>query len=79
MSSWADVGNATLTACSPLVEGAWEGRLVHLAGLDVIGSTAGSLARFTQDREVELWEQKRIVRRILDGEVCASQRPNRGS
>ena len=47
------------TIHSPLVEGAWEGRLVHLAGLDVIGSTAGSLARFTQDREVELWENER--------------------
>ena len=52
-----------------MVEGAWEGRLVHLAGLDVIGSTAGSLARLTQDREVELWEQKRIVRRVVDDEV----------
>ncbi|TFK81956.1 hypothetical protein K466DRAFT_501194 [Polyporus arcularius HHB13444] len=61
-------GGATSWEPSPLVEGAWEGRLVHLAGVDVIGSTAGSLARFSQDREVELWEQKRIVRRILDGE-----------
>ncbi|KAI0708684.1 AAA domain-containing protein [Earliella scabrosa] len=61
-------GGATSWEPSPLVEGAWEGRLVHLAGLDVIGSTAGSLARFTQDREVELWETRRIVRRILDGE-----------
>ncbi|KAI1792782.1 AAA domain-containing protein [Ganoderma leucocontextum] len=61
-------GGATTWEPAPLVEGAWEGRLVHLAGLDVIGSTAGSLARLTQDREVELWEQKRIVRRILDGE-----------
>lgn len=43
---------------------------MHLAGLDVIGSTAGSLARFMQDREIELWEKRRVVRRILDGEVC---------
>lgn len=60
---------ALIISCSPLVEGAWEGRLVHLAGLDVVGSTAGSLARLTQDREFELWEKRRIVRRILDGEV----------
>ncbi|KAM5545989.1 hypothetical protein V8D89_000115 [Ganoderma adspersum] len=62
-------GGATTWEPAPLVEGVWEGRLVHLAGLDVIGSTAGSLARLTQDREVELWEQKRIVRRIVDDEV----------
>ncbi|KAF7986115.1 hypothetical protein HWV62_41553 [Athelia sp. TMB] len=43
------------------VEGAWKGRLVHLAGLDVLGATAGSLARLVQDRELELWEGKRIV------------------
>ena len=54
---------------SPLIEGAWQGRLVHLSGMDVIGSTAGSLARLVQDREVELWEKKRIVRRLADGEV----------
>jgi hypothetical protein len=46
---------------SPLVEAAWTGRLLHLAGLDVIGATAGSLARLVQDRETELWEGKRIV------------------
>ncbi|PIL28944.1 hypothetical protein GSI_08991 [Ganoderma sinense ZZ0214-1] len=62
-------GGATTWEPAPLVEGAWEGRLVHLAGLDVIGSTAGSLARLTQDREVELWEKKRVVRRILNNEV----------
>ena len=62
-------GGATSWEPAPLVEGAWEGRLVHLAGLDVLGSTAGSLARLTQDREAELWEMKRIVRRIADDEV----------
>lgn len=46
---------------SPLTEGAWSGRLLHLSGLDVIGSTAGSLSRIVQDREIELWENKRIV------------------
>ncbi|KAJ3013283.1 hypothetical protein NUW54_g1635 [Trametes sanguinea] len=61
-------GGATSWEPSPLIEGAWQGRMVHLSGLDVIGSTAGSLARLVQDREVELWEKKRIVRRLLDGE-----------
>ncbi|KAF8508458.1 AAA domain-containing protein [Hysterangium stoloniferum] len=46
---------------SPLVQGAWAGRLVHLSSLDVIGPTAGSIARLLQDREIELWEGKRIV------------------
>ena len=67
-------GGATSWEPSALVEGAWAGRLVHLAGLDVIGSTAGSLARLTQDRETEMWDTKRIVRRMLDGEVSACAR-----
>ena len=46
---------------SPLIEGAWAGRLLHLSGLDVIGPTAGSLSRIVQDREIELWEGRRIV------------------
>ncbi|KAH9924969.1 AAA domain-containing protein [Epithele typhae] len=65
-------GGATTWEPSPLVEGAWEGRLVHLAGLDVIGSTAGALARLTQDREVELWETKRIVRQLGDDETTSA-------
>ncbi|KAL1948549.1 hypothetical protein VTO73DRAFT_12624 [Trametes versicolor] len=65
-------GGATTWEPSPLIEGAWQGRLVHLSGMDVIGSTAGSLARLTQDREVELWEKKRIVRRLLEGEEPSS-------
>jgi von Willebrand factor A domain-containing protein 8 len=54
-------GGATTWKPSPLIEGAWKGRLVHLAGIDVIGATSGSLARLIQDRETELWEGKRIV------------------
>lgn len=46
---------------SPLIESAWQGRLAHLSGLDVIGSTAGSLSRLFQDREIELWEGQRLV------------------
>ncbi|KAJ7829772.1 hypothetical protein B0H14DRAFT_3465448 [Mycena olivaceomarginata] len=37
------------------------GKLMHLSGLDVIGLTAGALARLVQDRETELWAGKRIV------------------
>lgn len=55
---------------STLVEGAWSGRLLHLAGLDVIGSTAGSISRILQDREIELWENKRIVAEASPEEVC---------
>ncbi|PCH36867.1 hypothetical protein WOLCODRAFT_167155 [Wolfiporia cocos MD-104 SS10] len=61
-------GGATTWEPSPLVEAIWAGRLVHLAGIDAIGPTAGSLARLTQDREVELWESKRIVRQATDEE-----------
>jgi len=56
---------------SALIEGAWAGRLVHLAGLDVIGSTAGSLSRIFQDREIELWEGKRIVGEASQEEVIS--------
>ena len=55
---------------SPMIEGAWEGRLVHLSGLDVMGPTAGSLARLVQDREAELWEANRIVSELTSGGVC---------
>ena len=54
---------------SPLTEGIWEGRLVHLSGIDVIGPTSGSLARIFQDREAELWEGKRIVAQAEQEEV----------
>ncbi|KAJ7216377.1 AAA domain-containing protein [Mycena pura] len=54
-------GGATAWEASAIVEAAWAGRLVHLSGLDVLGPTAGSLARLVQDREAELWGGKRIV------------------
>ncbi|KAJ3774347.1 AAA domain-containing protein [Lentinula raphanica] len=57
--------NSTTTTWepSPLIRGAWDGKLVWLEGIDVVASTgtAGSLARFVQDREVELWEGRRMV------------------
>lgn len=62
-------GGATTWEPSPLVEAAWAGRLLHLSGLDVIGSTAGSLSRMFQDRETELWEGKRIVGSATDEEI----------
>ncbi|KAI5120535.1 hypothetical protein M0805_004543 [Coniferiporia weirii] len=54
-------GGATSWQPSALVQGAWDGKLVHLSGIDVIGATAGSLSRLTQDRETELWEGQRMV------------------
>jgi von Willebrand factor A domain-containing protein 8 len=43
--------------------------LVHLSNLDVIGPTAGSIARLLEDREIELWEGKRIVASTTGDEV----------
>ncbi|KAJ7787350.1 hypothetical protein B0H14DRAFT_2203295, partial [Mycena olivaceomarginata] len=48
-------GGATEWEPSAIIEAAWAGKLVHLSGLDVIGPTAGALARLVQDRETELW------------------------
>ncbi|KAF8056895.1 AAA domain-containing protein, partial [Lyophyllum atratum] len=66
-------GGATTWEPSPLIEGAWAGHLLHLSGLDVIGSTAGSLARFIQDREIELWENKRIVSEASSEELASGE------
>lgn len=63
---------STYSPSSPLIEGAWAGNLLHLSGLDVIGSTAGSLARLVQDREIELWENKRIVAEASPEEVSSN-------
>lgn len=60
---------ADIKRYSPLIEGAWNGKLVHLSGLDVLGPTAGSLAKLIQDRETELWETRRIVSEIDSEEV----------
>ncbi|SCV74430.1 BQ2448_8069 [Microbotryum intermedium] len=46
---------------SLLTQGAWEGKLVHLEGIDTIGSTVGSLGRLLMDREAELWEGQRML------------------
>ncbi|KAI0296956.1 AAA domain-containing protein [Multifurca ochricompacta] len=62
-------GGATSWEPSPLVQGAWAGRLVHFSGLDVLGPTAGAIARLLQDREIELWEGKRIVASLEEDET----------
>ncbi|KAH8102169.1 AAA domain-containing protein [Cristinia sonorae] len=64
---------STSWEASPLIDGAWKGRLVHLSGLDVIGSTAGSLARLIQDREVEIWEGKRLVAQADENEIKSGE------
>ncbi|TKY88244.1 hypothetical protein EX895_002954 [Sporisorium graminicola] len=46
---------------APLVRGAMQGKLIHLAGVDVLGPTLGSLARLLQDRELELWNGARMT------------------
>ncbi|KAF9269491.1 hypothetical protein L218DRAFT_915635 [Marasmius fiardii PR-910] len=66
-------GGATTWEPSSLIQGAWAGKLVHLASLDVIGSTLGSLSRFTQDRETELWANKRIVAEASQREIAAGE------
>lgn len=66
---WKDVGGTELVMRrvtspegdttfepSPLVKGAMEAKIVHLANIDVLGPTLGSLASLLQDRSVELWE-----------------------
>ncbi|KAH7915875.1 AAA domain-containing protein [Hygrophoropsis aurantiaca] len=64
---------ATSWQPSPLVSGAYSGKLVHLDGLDVSGATGGSLARFMQDREIELWEGKRIVGTATEQETTVGE------
>ncbi|KAJ6481917.1 AAA domain-containing protein [Mycena sanguinolenta] len=65
-------GGATAWEPSAIVEAAWAGKLVHLSGLDVIGPTAGALARLVQDREAELWAGKRIVADATRAEIESS-------
>ncbi|PFH48924.1 hypothetical protein AMATHDRAFT_148764 [Amanita thiersii Skay4041] len=66
-------GGATSWEPSSLIESAWAGRLLHLSGLDVLGSTAGSLSRLLHDREVELWEGKRIVSDASREEIASGE------
>ncbi|KAK0451876.1 AAA domain-containing protein [Armillaria borealis] len=66
-------GGATTWEPSPIIEAAWNGRMVHLSGLDILGSTAGSLSRLLQDRETELWEGKRIVSEASQEEIDSGE------
>lgn len=70
VNSGAD-GHGSITGWEPslLTKAALEGQLVHLEGIDTIGATAGSLGRLLMDRENELWEGKRLVGPLKEGEV----------
>lgn len=46
---------------SPLLKGAMEAKIVHLAGIDVLGATIGSLSNLLHDRTLELWEGGRAT------------------
>ncbi|KAK0566796.1 hypothetical protein OC844_000545 [Tilletia horrida] len=46
---------------APLLRGALTGKLIHLAGVDVLGPTLLALGRLHQDREVELWNGGRAT------------------
>ncbi|KAE8209026.1 hypothetical protein CF327_g6940 [Tilletia walkeri] len=46
---------------APLLRGALSGKLIHLAGVDVLGPTLLALGRLHQDREVELWHGGRAT------------------
>lgn len=56
---------------APLVRGAMQGKLIHLAGVDVLGPTLGSLSRLLQDRELELWNGARMTEAEGEGEQTA--------
>lgn len=56
----------------PLVEGVIKGDLVHLDGVDLLGSTAGILSRLSIDRELELWDEKRMVKTLSKSEEVRS-------
>ncbi|PWY99398.1 hypothetical protein BCV70DRAFT_162599 [Testicularia cyperi] len=58
--STAEDGSTTWEP-APLVRGAMQGKLIHLAGVDVLGPTLGSLSRLLQDRELELWDGARMT------------------
>ena len=42
----------------------------HMSSLGVIGSTADSVARLLQDREIELWEGRWVVASASEEEVA---------
>ncbi|GAA6012821.1 hypothetical protein JCM10207_005374 [Rhodosporidiobolus poonsookiae] len=54
-------GGTTGWEPSALVQGAKDGRLVWLEGVDTLGPTLASLGRLFSDREGELWEGRRLT------------------
>ena len=60
------LGTDSVTVWKPsaVVQSAWDGRVICLEGVDVVGATAGAIARLCTDREVEVWEGQRIVGQI---------------
>ncbi|CAO1629064.1 unnamed protein product [Sympodiomycopsis kandeliae] len=51
---------------SPLLKNASEAKIVHLAGIDLLGPTLGSLSTLIQDRTLELWKGGRAT--LLEAE-----------
>lgn len=68
-------GNTTFEP-SPLLKGAREAKIVHLAGIDVLGPTVGSLTSLLQDRTLELWEGGRAT--LLDANSASFDAVNVG-
>ncbi|KAL9936186.1 hypothetical protein V8E36_005028 [Tilletia maclaganii] len=71
---WKDIGGneilmrrattddgSTTWESAPLLRGALGGKLIHLAGVDVLGPTLNALGRLHQDREAELWNGGRAT------------------
>lgn len=76
-SSTSGEKGTTTWSPSPLIKGAWEGKLIHLEGIDTIGNLVGSLGRLLGEREGELWEGRRLVgledgEKLSEGEVSVS-------
>lgn len=73
--STAEDGSTTWEP-APLVRGAMQGKLVHLAGVDVLGPTLGSLSRLLQDRELELWHGARMTENPADQSTGYQSHPS---
>ncbi|PWN52041.1 hypothetical protein IE53DRAFT_367543 [Violaceomyces palustris] len=72
------VDGSTTWEPAPLIRGAMDGKLIHLAGVDVLGSTLGSLSRLTQDREFEVWNGGRLTL-AAGGEAVQGAKPEAGN
>ncbi|EGF99746.1 Hypothetical protein MELLADRAFT_94123 [Melampsora larici-populina 98AG31] len=61
MRRTVDESNQTGWAPSRLVEGAQAGALVEITGIDLIGSSVGTISGLLDGRSLELWGGKRLV------------------